>query len=59
MVKHLTKHGNSLALVIDRGVLDILDISAETPPFRNHGWETPHCLADSRFKETETLPCRA
>jgi len=31
MVKHLTKHGNSLALVIDRGVLDILDISAETP----------------------------
>ncbi len=31
MVKRLTKHGNSLALVIDRGVLDILDISAETP----------------------------
>ena len=31
MVKHLTKHGNSLALVIGRGVLDILDISAETP----------------------------
>ena len=31
MVKHLTKHGNSLALVIDRGVLDILDIDAETP----------------------------
>jgi len=31
MVKHLTKHGNSLALVIDRGVLDLLDIDAETP----------------------------
>ncbi len=31
MVKRLTKHGNSLALVIDRGVLDIVDISAETP----------------------------
>ncbi len=31
MVKRLTKHGNSLALVIDRGVLDILDIDAETP----------------------------
>lgn len=30
MVKRLTKHGNSLALVIDRGVLDILDIDAET-----------------------------
>lgn len=31
MVKHLTKHGNSLALVIDRGVLDLLDINADTP----------------------------
>ncbi len=31
MVKRLTKHGNSLALVIDRGVLDLLDIDADTP----------------------------
>jgi antitoxin component of MazEF toxin-antitoxin module len=31
MVKHLTRHGNSLALVIDRGVLDLLNIAAETP----------------------------
>ena len=31
MVKHLTKHGNSLALVIDRGVLNLLDIDADTP----------------------------
>ncbi len=31
MVKHLTKHGNSLALVIDRGVLDLLEINADTP----------------------------
>lgn len=31
MVKKLTKHGNSLALVIDRGVLDLLNIDAETP----------------------------
>ena len=31
MVKRLTKHGNSLALVIDRGVLDLLDIDAKTP----------------------------
>ncbi len=31
MVKRLTRHGNSLALVIDRGVLDLLDIDAETP----------------------------
>lgn len=31
MVKKLTKHGNSLALVIDRPILDFLHIDAETP----------------------------
>ena len=31
MVKKLTKHGNSLALVIDRPILDLLQIDAETP----------------------------
>ena len=31
MVKRLTKHGNSLALVIDRGILELLDIDSETP----------------------------
>jgi len=31
MVKTLTKHGNSLALVIDRPILDILKIDADTP----------------------------
>ena len=31
MVKHLTRHGNSLALVIDKGVLELLGIRAETP----------------------------
>ena len=31
MIKHLTKHGNSLALVIDRGILDILKIGKDTP----------------------------
>ena len=31
MVKKLTKHGNSLALVIDRAILDLLKISTETP----------------------------
>jgi len=29
--KHLIKHGNSLALVIDRGVLDLLELDATTP----------------------------
>ncbi len=31
MVKKLTRHGNSLALVIDRPILDLLKIDAETP----------------------------
>ena len=31
MVKKLTRHGNSLALVIDRPILDLLKIEAETP----------------------------
>ncbi len=31
MVKTLARHGNSLALVLDRGVLDLLEIDAQTP----------------------------
>ncbi len=31
MIKKLTRHGNSLALVIDRPVLDLLEIDAGTP----------------------------
>ena len=31
MVKKLTKHGNSFALVIDRPILDLLKIDPETP----------------------------
>ena len=31
MVKTLIKHGNSLALVIDKPILEMLHISAETP----------------------------
>jgi antitoxin component of MazEF toxin-antitoxin module len=31
MVKKLTKHGNSLALVIDRPILDLLRIDPDTP----------------------------
>jgi antitoxin component of MazEF toxin-antitoxin module len=30
MVKKLSKHGNSLALVIDRSILDLLEIDEET-----------------------------
>lgn len=31
MIKKLTKHGNSMALVIDRGVLELLEIDDKTP----------------------------
>jgi antitoxin MazE len=31
MIKRLTKHGNSLALIIDRSILELLRIDAETP----------------------------
>ena len=31
MIKRLTRHGNSLALVIERGVLDLLKITPDTP----------------------------
>lgn len=31
MIKKLTKHGNSLALIIDKGVLELLDIDDKTP----------------------------
>ncbi len=31
MIKKLTKHGNSLALVIDRPILDLLRIDPDTP----------------------------
>lgn len=31
MIKKLTKHGNSLALIIDRSVLELLNIDNDTP----------------------------
>jgi antitoxin MazE len=31
MIKKLTKHGNSLALTIDKGILELLNIDSETP----------------------------
>ncbi len=31
MIKKLTKHGNSMALVIDRSILDLLKIDNDTP----------------------------
>ena len=31
MVKHLTQHGNSAALVIDKAVLELLHITMKTP----------------------------
>jgi antitoxin component of MazEF toxin-antitoxin module len=31
MVKTLSKHGNSLALILDRAILDLLKIEQDTP----------------------------
>jgi len=31
MVKTLTRHGNSMALVIDKAILELLDINDQTP----------------------------
>ncbi len=31
MIKTLTTHGNSLALIIEKGILDILSIKQKTP----------------------------
>jgi len=31
MLKKLTRHGNSLALVIDKGVLELMNIDDQTP----------------------------
>ncbi len=31
MIKHLTVHGNSLALVIEKAVLELLGINKKTP----------------------------
>lgn len=31
MIKNLTKHGNSWALVIDKAILDLLNIDPEAP----------------------------
>ena len=31
MVKHLTQHGNSAALVIDKAILELLGITLRTP----------------------------
>ena len=31
MLKKLTRHGNSMALVIDKGILELLNIDDKTP----------------------------
>ncbi|MEI7474412.1 MAG: AbrB/MazE/SpoVT family DNA-binding domain-containing protein [bacterium] len=31
MIKKLTKHGNSHAIVIDKGILELLKIDSDTP----------------------------
>ena len=31
MIKHLTQHGNSAALIIDKAVMELLNITVKTP----------------------------
>ena len=31
MIKHLTKHGNSYALIIDRAIMELLGIEPDSP----------------------------
>ncbi len=31
MIKHLTNHGNSLALIIEKAILELLHITQDTP----------------------------
>lgn len=31
MIKHLTQHGNSTALIIDRAIMELLHITPKTP----------------------------
>ena len=52
MVKRLTKHGNSLALVIDRAILELLEIDATTPlSLTTDG----NCLIVSRAQDPKRL----
>jgi antitoxin component of MazEF toxin-antitoxin module len=57
MKKTLIKHGNSLALVIDKPILDMLQISADTPlEISTNGDQllvTP-CRDKTRQKKIET-----
>jgi antitoxin component of MazEF toxin-antitoxin module len=69
MVKKLIRHGNSLALVIDKPVLDLLKITEETPleietqdgkslqirPFRDDGKSVEAALARTNKKFGKTL----
>ena len=52
MVKRLTKHGNSLALIIDRAILDLLDIDASTPLSLSTDGD---CLVVTPVKDPERL----
>jgi antitoxin component of MazEF toxin-antitoxin module len=31
MIKHLTKHGNSMAMVIEKPILELIGVDADTP----------------------------
>ena len=57
MIKHLTTHGNSLALIIEKGVLELLNINKKTPlEITTDGTNivvspVPKAAREKRFKE--------
>jgi antitoxin component of MazEF toxin-antitoxin module len=50
MIKNLIKHGNSLALVLDKPILEMLQISADTPLELSSNGD---CLMISPVRDTE------
>ncbi len=63
MVKRLTKHGNSLALVIERGVLDLLRVCeniSESAPLWSGGcdYSRGHFSPMENQEVTVTPACR-
>ena len=50
MVKRLTPHGNSAALIIDKPVLDLLHITMETPLEIVTDGTQSYCVSQSRAR---------
>ena len=52
-IKRLTRHGHSLARLIDRGVLDLLDVDADAVTEHCERWQVPGHVIPARQKSSE------